>query len=80
MQQAIKERRIKAVLADSMTLANIRDLTGLSHGQVFSTLVILEAKQKVISEWAELPYPRRRFYRLSTREGNKPPSIVSARG
>jgi DNA-binding PadR family transcriptional regulator len=45
--------------------------TGLSSGRLYEALTRLEGAGRITSQWADMPYPRRRLYRLAagTEEG-----------
>jgi len=61
------EQKILGVLADKqagMSSAEIGKTTGLSTATLYPALMALEHNGKVISEWEEGDYPRRRIYRL----------------
>jgi hypothetical protein len=49
----------------------LMESTGLNAGRLYVALMHLEAAGRVTSQWADMPYPRRRLYRLAagTEEG-----------
>jgi DNA-binding PadR family transcriptional regulator len=61
------EQKILATLSDKMggmSSAEIGKASGLWSASLYPALSRLEREGKVISEWEEGDYPRRRIYRL----------------
>jgi DNA-binding PadR family transcriptional regulator len=64
MTQAEKEARILRQLTEPMSGKALADFSELSVAQFYPTIMRMEREGKVISAWADGPYPRRRIYRL----------------
>lgn len=69
LSHAEKERRILAALLDEpMSGRLLAEFAGLSVAQFYPAISRMEAEGKVVSAWADGPYPRRRIYRLPAKE------------
>jgi hypothetical protein len=65
MTQAEKEERILRVLADgAMPSRALADFAELTTAQFYPAIMLMERAGKVVSEFADMDYPRQRMYRL----------------